>query len=86
MAISQNPDIPPLTQFEAEIRDTFHLAPLPGDLCFYCGEEVSHPCIYWVGTEHIWLHTECVSRFMGGLLQDLERYIEWSNIGKRVAS
>lgn len=73
MAISEDPDVPAATPELAEIRAVFELAPSPDSRCFYCGDAVRHPAIYWSGGSHIWLHADCALGLIGGLLQDVRR-------------
>lgn len=31
--------------------------------CFYCGKTFSVPMIHWMGTDHIYIHPDCVGEW-----------------------
>ena len=39
--------------------------------CYYCGNRIKGPCVWWRGAPDIWLHPECVVQMMIRMMSDV---------------
>ena len=68
--------------YEKNLNDTHHEIIDVADQCFYCGEALTLPAVYWAGfpsghneSGYIWFHPRCCEKLCLTLLNDAEKLL-----------